>query len=297
MSRPARRGRPTSWQRRWSRCSRRQRSPSVTRGCSRRARADVCPRREPGRRSATPRRGTRQGTNRADRPPRAPSCARCSRSTPGRRCRWWRSPRWDRTSRAGSSRSTPPVGSRRPTTRAGRCRGPRRRPRSAASTTASPAVSPDTAKHTRPEGPTLADAPPVRVSSTRTGAPSEPAVRYPATRIVPSWSATRCTEACGLLTKHTFPSRPIRTIATFGSTVPGPKFTFDATGGSTTSDGTTCPFPSPVASTGVRFITANPPHRPPPEKQTRPEGAPSRHRGHCAADPPTDPPLLDPGTK
>ena len=43
---------------------------------------------------------------------------------------------------------------------------------------------------------------------------------------------------CTEFTKHTSPSAPIGANATFGSTEPGPKFTFDATGGDVTSDET-----------------------------------------------------------
>ena len=56
--------------------------------------------------------------------------------------------------------------------------------------------------------------------------------------IVPRWSTITCTDVCRLLTKHTCPSVPIGAAATFGSTVPGAKLTFDAAGGLVTSDDT-----------------------------------------------------------
>ena len=48
--------------------------------------------------------------------------------------------------------------------------------------------------------------------------------------IVPSSSATRWTVPWMLLTKHTLPLVPTVAKATFGSTVPGPKLTFDVVG-------------------------------------------------------------------
>ena len=63
----------------------------------------------------------------------------------------------------------------------------------------------------------------------------------------------------------------------FGSTEPGRKFTFDATGGLTTSDDTTCPSPGPDANTGVKFSIAT--HQASPYRRStdrRLDGAPRR---------------------
>ena len=94
----------------------------------------------------------------------------------------------------------------------------------------------------------------------------------------PRSSAITCTLPWTLLTKHTRPSVPTLAAATFGSIVPGPKLTFDASGGVTTSDEISWPLPGAVAATGVRFTSATSPGAPDTSKHTRSDGAAGRGR-------------------
>src|SRR5262245_1296263 len=82
---------------------------------------------------------------------------------------------------------------------------------------------------------------PVRVSTRRRGAPPASGAVNTSPFTVPSWSATKWTAACSEFTKHTRPSPPIDANATFGSTEPGAKLTFDTTGATATSDATNAP--------------------------------------------------------
>ena len=77
---------------------------------------------------------------------------------------------------------------------------------------------------------------------------------------------------CREFVKQIVPSLPIGAKATLGSTVPGPKLTFDATGGAATSAEISRPLPGPRADTGVRFTTAMSPGWPATTKHSRRSG-------------------------
>ena len=140
-------------------------------------------------------------------------------------------------------------------------------------TTATSPGAPATPKHTRAPGAAVVPPLPMRVSTVRLGVASGLAGVKLSIVIVPRWSATRSTWLCTELTKHTCPSAPIGANATFGSTEPAPKLTFDATGGCAMSDDTNNPLPGPFANTGVKFTTATSPGSPATPKHTRAPGA------------------------
>src|SRR5690606_6136981 len=112
----------------------------------------------------------------------------------------------------------------------------------------------------------------------RSGAPVAVARVNADLAIVPRWSATRWTDEWVLLAKQTLPSPPMGAMATLGSTLPGAKLTFDASGG-VSPDEISWPSPGPLASTGVRFTSATSPGLPATSRHSSlpgPTGPPPR---------------------
>ena len=100
----------------------------------------------------------------------------------------------------------------------------------------------------------------MRVSTLRSGAPLERRGRVAKRRDRAEVIRDEMDGGVLELTKQTLPSAPIGASATFGSTLPRPKLTFDATGGvmpRQTKQAARCQ--APPASTGVRFTTATSP--------------------------------------